>query len=154
MATLRPCVLTGRLSPSPNTPLLGGGERSPAFDGGGEMHSFEYTIDRLLMRLMVIFRDRLLELAMDRHFVAHFEMGVPAIPPPCVAQLFAGLDSHVNAYVKAARRRLMEHVEKLEREMQWLREDHEKFRTAFEGECIVTMRCNKTIVAHMKDVNG
>ncbi|KAB1209485.1 hypothetical protein CJ030_MR6G028226 [Morella rubra] len=51
--------------------------------------------------------------------------------------------------MKAALWPLEEHVEKLEWEMQWLREDQEKLQTAFEGECIVMMLRNKSVMAQM-----
>ncbi|KAB1223032.1 hypothetical protein CJ030_MR2G001911 [Morella rubra] len=80
---------------------------------------------------------------------APLEMGVLAMPSPKVAQLFTDLNSHVNAIVITALRPLEEHVEKLEREMQWLQEDEEKLWNTFEGECTITMLRNKSIVAHM-----
>ncbi|KAB1205809.1 hypothetical protein CJ030_MR7G028006 [Morella rubra] len=41
-------------------------------------------------------------------------------------------------------------VDKLTKEVQELRDDQEKLRTAFEGECTVTFLRNKAVVAHMK----
>ncbi|KAB1226614.1 hypothetical protein CJ030_MR1G023385 [Morella rubra] len=65
--------------------------------------------------------------AIDRHRAIQLEaplkMGAPAMPPPWVAQLFADLDNRVNAVVKIALQPLEEHVKKLNREVQRLRED-------------------------------
>ncbi|KAB1199792.1 hypothetical protein CJ030_MR0G013389 [Morella rubra] len=72
-----------------------------------------------------------------------------AVPLPWVAQLFKDLDSRVSAAVKTTLRPLKEHVEKLEREMQWLRDCYNGDGNAFDGECTVTMLRNKSIVAHM-----
>ncbi|KAB1212415.1 hypothetical protein CJ030_MR5G023957 [Morella rubra] len=83
---------------------------------------------------------------------APFETGAPAMPPPSVAQLFEGLNSHVSAAVKIALRPVEEHVEKLEQEIKELREDSKKLRTDFEGECIVAILWNKVIVAYMSNV--
>ncbi|KAB1203010.1 hypothetical protein CJ030_MR8G024569 [Morella rubra] len=80
-------------------------------------------------------------------------MGVPAVPPPWVAQLFADLDSRVGATVKTALQPLQELVDKLSKDVQELRDDQEKLRTAFEGECTVAYLRNKAVVAHMKEVN-
>ncbi|KAB1212934.1 hypothetical protein CJ030_MR5G001856 [Morella rubra] len=44
-------------------------------------------------------------------------------------------------------------VDKLAKEVQELRDDQEKLRTSFEGECTITFLCNKAVVAHMKGVN-
>ena len=56
--------------------------------------------------------------------------------------------------MKTALRPFEEHVKKLEQEMQWLREDQEKLLTVFEGKCPVRMLRNKSVIAHMEDVNG
>ncbi|KAB1222977.1 hypothetical protein CJ030_MR2G020028 [Morella rubra] len=72
--------------------------------------------------------------------------GAPAVPPPWVAQLFADLDSRVSATVKAT-------LQPVERQMQSLEEQLKELRTAFDGECTVTMLRNKSVVAHMADVN-
>ncbi|KAB1221462.1 hypothetical protein CJ030_MR2G024568 [Morella rubra] len=64
---------------------------------------------------------------------APIEMGVPAVPPPWVAQLFADLDSRVGATVKTALQPLQEQVDKLSKDVQELQDDQEKLRTAFEG---------------------
>ncbi|KAB1199781.1 hypothetical protein CJ030_MR0G013378 [Morella rubra] len=66
--------------------------------------------------------------------------------PPWVAQLFADLDSRVSATVKAT-------LQPVERQMQSLEEQLKELRTAFDGECTVTMLRNKSVVAHMADVN-
>ncbi|KAB1228130.1 hypothetical protein CJ030_MR4G013732 [Morella rubra] len=79
-------------------------------------------------------------------------MGEPAVPLPWVAQLFAILTA-VWATVKTALQPLQEQVDKLTKEVQELRDDQEKLRTAFEGECTVTFLHNKAVVAHMKGVN-
>ncbi|KAB1227436.1 hypothetical protein CJ030_MR1G023828 [Morella rubra] len=75
-----------------------------------------------------------------------YETGAPAVPPPWVAQLFADLDSRVNATVKAT-------LQPVERQMQSLEEEMKELQTAFDGECTVTMLRNKSVVAHMADVN-
>ncbi|KAB1220486.1 hypothetical protein CJ030_MR3G015739 [Morella rubra] len=77
---------------------------------------------------------------------APMETGPPAVPPLWVAQLFVDLDSHVSATVKAT-------LQPVERLMQSLEERLKELRTAFDGECTVTMLRNKSIVAHMADVN-
>ncbi|KAB1211839.1 putative cysteine-rich receptor-like protein kinase 31 [Morella rubra] len=77
---------------------------------------------------------------------APLETGAPAVPPPWVAQLFADLDSRVSATVKAT-------LQPVERQMQSLEEQLKELRTAFDGECTVTMLRNKSVVAHMADVN-
>ncbi|KAB1220929.1 hypothetical protein CJ030_MR3G025380 [Morella rubra] len=77
---------------------------------------------------------------------APFEMGAPAVPPPWVAQLFADFDSCVGATVKATLQPL-EQVDKLSKERA------EGAPDRFEGECTVTMLRNKSVVAHMADVN-
>ncbi|KAB1206286.1 hypothetical protein CJ030_MR7G011779 [Morella rubra] len=74
------------------------------------------------------------------------ETGAPAVPPPWVAQLFADLDSRVGATMKAT-------LQPVERQMQSLEEQLKELRTAFDGECTVTMLRNKSVVAHMADVN-
>ncbi|KAB1216259.1 hypothetical protein CJ030_MR4G020687 [Morella rubra] len=66
--------------------------------------------------------------------------------PPWVAQLFADLDSRVGATMKAT-------LQPVERQMQSLEEQLKELRTAFDGECTVTMLRNKSVVAHMADVN-
>ncbi|KAB1210058.1 hypothetical protein CJ030_MR6G004332 [Morella rubra] len=77
---------------------------------------------------------------------APMETGAPVVPPPWVAQLFADLDSRVGATVKAT-------LQPVERQMQSLEEQLKELRTAFDGECTVTMLRNKSVVAHMADVN-
>ncbi|KAB1220597.1 hypothetical protein CJ030_MR3G015850 [Morella rubra] len=77
---------------------------------------------------------------------APMETGAPAVPPPWVAQLFADLDSRVGATMKAT-------LQPVERQMQSLEEQLKELRTAFDGECTVTMLRNKSVVAHMADVN-
>ncbi|KAB1205588.1 hypothetical protein CJ030_MR7G017760 [Morella rubra] len=74
------------------------------------------------------------------------ETGAPAVPPPWVAQLFADLDSRVGATMKAT-------LQPVERQMQSLEEQLKELQTAFDGECTVTMLSNKSVVAHMADVN-
>ncbi|KAB1200455.1 hypothetical protein CJ030_MR0G007195 [Morella rubra] len=44
-------------------------------------------------------------------------------------------------------------LQPIERQMQSLEEEMKKLRTAFDGECTVTMLRNKSIVAHMADVS-
>ncbi|KAB1216510.1 hypothetical protein CJ030_MR4G023077 [Morella rubra] len=51
---------------------------------------------------------------------APFEMGVPAVPPPWVAQLFVDLDSRVSVIVKAALQPLEGQVKSLEEDMREL----------------------------------
>jgi hypothetical protein len=63
-----------------------------------------------------------------------------------VTQLFSDLDSRVSATVKAA-------LQPLERQVQSLEEEVKDLRTAFNGECTVTMLRNKSVVAHMSDVS-
>ncbi|KAB1203073.1 hypothetical protein CJ030_MR8G005536 [Morella rubra] len=77
---------------------------------------------------------------------APMETGAPAVPPPWVAQLFADFDSRVGATMKAT-------LQPVERQMQSLEEQLKELRTAFDGECTVTMLRNKSVVAHMADVN-
>ncbi|KAB1222934.1 hypothetical protein CJ030_MR2G019453 [Morella rubra] len=77
---------------------------------------------------------------------APMETGAPAVPPPWVAQLFADFDSRVGATMKAT-------LQPVERRMQSLEEQLKELRTAFDGECTVTMLRNKSVVAHMADVN-
>ncbi|KAB1209109.1 hypothetical protein CJ030_MR6G015495 [Morella rubra] len=77
---------------------------------------------------------------------APMETGAPAVPPPWVAQLFADFDSRVSATMKAT-------LQPVERQMKSLEEKLKELRTAFDGECTVTMLRNKSIVAHMADVN-
>ncbi|KAB1219955.1 hypothetical protein CJ030_MR3G022811 [Morella rubra] len=77
---------------------------------------------------------------------APMETGAPAVPPPWVAQLFADFDSRVSATMKAT-------LQPVERRMQSLEEQLKELRTAFDGECTVTMLRNKSVVAHMADVN-
>ncbi|KAB1203418.1 hypothetical protein CJ030_MR8G000567 [Morella rubra] len=72
--------------------------------------------------------------------------GAPVVPPPWVAQLFADLDSRVGTTVKAT-------LQPVERQMQSLKKQLKELRTAFDGECTVTMLRNKSVVAHMADVN-
>ncbi|KAB1222944.1 hypothetical protein CJ030_MR2G019463 [Morella rubra] len=76
---------------------------------------------------------------------APMETGAPAVPPPWVAQLFADFDS-VGATMKAT-------LQPVERRMQSIEEQLKELRTAFDGECTVTMLRNKSVVAHMADVN-
>ncbi|KAB1203386.1 hypothetical protein CJ030_MR8G004878 [Morella rubra] len=64
-------------------------------------------------------------------------MGGPAI---------CGLDSRVGATMKAT-------LQPVERQMQSIEEQLKELRTAFDGECTVTMLRNKSVVAHMADVN-
>ncbi|KAB1200816.1 hypothetical protein CJ030_MR0G006225 [Morella rubra] len=66
--------------------------------------------------------------------------------PPWVAQLFTDLDSRVSVTVKAT-------LLLIERQMQSLDEQLKELRTAFDGECTVTMLRNKLVVAHMADVS-
>ncbi|KAB1203471.1 hypothetical protein CJ030_MR8G006649 [Morella rubra] len=77
---------------------------------------------------------------------APMEMGAPAVPPPWVAQLFADFDSRVSTTMKAT-------LQPVERQMQSIEEQLKELRTAFDGECTVTMLRNKSVVAHMADVN-
>ncbi|KAB1205709.1 hypothetical protein CJ030_MR7G028106 [Morella rubra] len=77
---------------------------------------------------------------------APMETGAPAVPPPWVAQLFADFDSRVGATMKAT-------LQPFERRMQSMEEQLKELRTAFDGECTVTMLRNKSVVAHMADVN-
>ncbi|KAB1205567.1 hypothetical protein CJ030_MR7G027504 [Morella rubra] len=56
------------------------------------------------------------------------------------------LDSRVSATVKAT-------LQPVERQMQSLEEQLKELRTAFDGECTVTMLRNKSVVAHMADVS-
>ncbi|KAB1226284.1 hypothetical protein CJ030_MR1G001720 [Morella rubra] len=56
-----------------------------------------------------------------------------------------GEDPCVGATVKTALQPLQEQVDKLTKEVQELRDDQEKLRTAFEGECTVTFLCNKAV---------
>ena len=74
------------------------------------------------------------------------ETGAPAVPPPWMTQLFADFDSRVGATMKAT-------LQPFERRMQSMEEQLKELRTAFDGECTVTMLCNKLVVAHMADVN-
>ncbi|KAB1206344.1 hypothetical protein CJ030_MR7G025648 [Morella rubra] len=64
-------------------------------------------------------------------------MGGPAICEP---------RQHVSATVKAT-------LQPVERQMQSLEEQLKELRTAFDGECTVTMLRNKSVVAHMADVS-
>ncbi|KAB1203057.1 hypothetical protein CJ030_MR8G023484 [Morella rubra] len=77
---------------------------------------------------------------------APMETGAPAVPPPWMAQLFADFDSRVGATMKAT-------LQPFERRMQSMEEQLKELRTAFDGECTVTMLRNKSVVAHMADVN-
>ncbi|KAB1209724.1 hypothetical protein CJ030_MR6G000178 [Morella rubra] len=77
---------------------------------------------------------------------APMETGAPAVPLPWVAQLFTDLDNRVSATVKAT-------LQPVERQMQSLEEQLKELRTAFDGECTVTMLRNKSVVAHMANVN-
>ncbi|KAB1220351.1 hypothetical protein CJ030_MR3G009811 [Morella rubra] len=77
---------------------------------------------------------------------APMETGAPTVPPPWVAQLFADFDSRVGATMKAT-------LQPVERRMQSMEEQLKELRTAFDGECTVTMLRNKSVVAHMADVN-
>ncbi|KAB1209680.1 hypothetical protein CJ030_MR6G029223 [Morella rubra] len=74
------------------------------------------------------------------------ETGAPVVPPPWMAQLFADFDSRVGATMKAT-------LQPVERRMQSMEEQLKELRTAFDGECTVTMLRNKSVVAHMADVN-
>ncbi|KAB1228158.1 hypothetical protein CJ030_MR2G000734 [Morella rubra] len=77
---------------------------------------------------------------------APMETGAPVVPPPWVAQLFADFDSRVGATMKAT-------LQPVERRMQSMEEQLKELRIAFDGECTVTMLRNKSVVAHMADVN-
>ncbi|KAB1222620.1 hypothetical protein CJ030_MR2G003641 [Morella rubra] len=67
------------------------------------------------------------------------------MPPPW-PRLFADLDSRVSVTVKAT-------LQPVERQMQSLEEELKELWTSFDGECTVTMLRNKSVVAHMADVN-
>ncbi|KAB1206985.1 hypothetical protein CJ030_MR7G008099 [Morella rubra] len=74
------------------------------------------------------------------------EIGAPVVPPPWMAQLFEDFDSRVGATMKAT-------LQPVERRMQSMEEQLKELRIAFDGECTVTMLRNKSVVAHMADVN-
>ncbi|KAB1216801.1 hypothetical protein CJ030_MR4G015415 [Morella rubra] len=61
-------------------------------------------------------------------------------------QLFVDFDSRVGATMKAT-------LQPVERRMQSMEEQLKELRIAFDGECTVTMLRNKSVVAHMADVN-
>ncbi|KAB1225368.1 hypothetical protein CJ030_MR1G015692 [Morella rubra] len=77
---------------------------------------------------------------------APMEMGALAVPPPWMTQLFADFDSRVGATMKAT-------LQPFERRMQSMEEQLKELRTAFDGECTVTMLRNKSVVAQMADVS-
>ncbi|KAB1216085.1 hypothetical protein CJ030_MR4G006855 [Morella rubra] len=55
--------------------------------------------------------------------------------------------SRVGMIVKTALQPLQEQVDKLSKDVQELRDDQEKLRTAFEGECTVAYLHNKAVMA-------
>ncbi|KAB1223932.1 hypothetical protein CJ030_MR2G000633 [Morella rubra] len=72
--------------------------------------------------------------------------GSTAVPSSMGGPAICGLRQRVGATMKAT-------LQPVERQMQSLEEQLKELRIAFDGECTVTMLRNKSVVAHMADVN-